>query len=140
MGKTKKQIFVVGTQRSGTTLLRLIINSHPRIAMSREAGFLMPFLDRKYINGISGSTLKDFYKKFLTTQSHILESYSYYTEFFSKLDPNSEIKLKDLITGLFESYCRIEGKEIWGNKTPSFTRKIDMLQELFPDAMFIHIV
>src|SRR5436309_1877627 len=32
-------IFVVGTGRSGTTLLRQMLNAHPRIHVTHEAGF-----------------------------------------------------------------------------------------------------
>src|SRR5579871_2540590 len=32
-------IFVIGTGRSGTTLLRQMLNAHPRIHVTHEAGF-----------------------------------------------------------------------------------------------------
>ena len=32
-------IFVIGTGRSGTTLLRQMLNAHPRIHITHEAGF-----------------------------------------------------------------------------------------------------
>ena len=33
-------IFVVGSMRSGSTMLRLILDSHPRIAVPPETGFM----------------------------------------------------------------------------------------------------
>ncbi len=141
METVKKQIFIVGTQRSGTTLLRLILNAHSRIAIAREAGFLVPLLKKKYVTtGFTGAFLKAFYNNYLSSKSDIQSSYAYYTEFFTQLDPEERISLRELVTGLFSTYCRGEGKSIWGNKTPSFLRKIDILYRLFPDALFIHIV
>ena len=31
--------FVLGAQRSGTTMLRLMLNNHPRLAVPHETGF-----------------------------------------------------------------------------------------------------
>ena len=34
--------FIKGTQRSGTTLLRLILNAHSQICIPEDASFLKP--------------------------------------------------------------------------------------------------
>jgi hypothetical protein len=39
---TEPPIFIIGVHRSGTTLLRLVIDSHSRIAVPRESVFLLP--------------------------------------------------------------------------------------------------
>ncbi len=138
MESTKKQIFIVGAQRSGTTLLRLILNAHSQIAIPRESVFLMPFLKKKYLNRfISGSSLKAFGDYFSSRDEFFKSTYSY---FFSQLSQRERIMLRDLIDNMFSCYCRSEGKSIWGNKTPSFFRKIDILFALFPDAKFINII
>src|SRR5687767_5976471 len=38
--------FVVGAQRSGTTMLRLMLNNHPRLAVPFESGFIPVFFKR----------------------------------------------------------------------------------------------
>src|SRR5215472_17733908 len=38
--------FVVGAQRSGTTMLRLMLNNHPRLAIPVESGFIPVFFSR----------------------------------------------------------------------------------------------
>lgn len=137
MELNKKQIFIIGAQRSGTTLLRLILNAHSQIAVSGEAEFLMSFLKRKYLNHrISGSLLKTFFNDCVSLKS----SYASFAGFFSQLTQREKLTLRDLVDDMFSSYCRSEGKYIWGNKTTSFFRKIDILFDLFPDAKFIHIV
>ncbi|HUR06227.1 MAG TPA: sulfotransferase, partial [Nonomuraea sp.] len=37
-----RPIFVVGCPRSGTTMLQLMLHSHPRIAVAPETRFLVP--------------------------------------------------------------------------------------------------
>ena len=39
-----KPFFIVGTQHSGITLLRLMLNAHSKIAIPEEATFWMPLL------------------------------------------------------------------------------------------------
>lgn len=142
MEPVKKRLFIIGTQRSGTTLLRLILNSHSQIAIPRESAFLMPFLKKKYVNySIAGKTIKAFCDHIVT----ILEFKSTYidgnyADFLLSFSQKEKILIRDLIDELFSCYCKKEGKSIWGNKTPSFFRKIDILYKLFPDAKFIHIV
>ncbi len=35
-----RPIFICGTMRSGSTLFRLILDSHPNISISEETGFM----------------------------------------------------------------------------------------------------
>ena len=39
-------VFIVGVPRSGTTLLRLVINRHPRIAIPDETGYFRDVYER----------------------------------------------------------------------------------------------
>ncbi len=133
-------IFIVGAQRSGTTLLRLILNAHSRIAISREAVFLMPLLKKRSLeNHISGDSLKKLIGFFGDNFKYNI-NYEHYDDLLSTLYVKERLTIRELMDGLFSSYCHAEGKIIRGNKTPSFFRKIDILYELFPDALFIHIV
>lgn len=50
------------------------------------------------------------------------------------------IVLRDLMEALYLEYARINNKTIWGDKTPSFFRKVDELHKIFPDARFINIL
>ncbi len=61
MAEARKKFFIIGVQRSGTTLLRLMLNAHSQITVPREAFFLMPLLKKKYLNKfISKKTLEGF--------------------------------------------------------------------------------
>ena len=140
MGKHKQPIFIVGTQRSGTTLLRLILNAHSQIAIPEEATFLIPLLKKKFLHRkIEKDSLTALIRYLSLNAQFKLWNYDS-RAFLSQLSQKNGISLRDLIDGLFSSYCDSRGKKIWGDKTPSFFRKLDILSALFPDAKFIHII
>ena len=136
----RPSIFIVGTQRAGTTLLRLILNAHSHIAIPEEAWFLAPLLKQKELSqSIEGQRLNTLVKYLSLNLQFKLWNYDN-SEFISSLSSRKSITVKQLVNDLFTSYCRNMGKSIWGDKTPSFFRKIDILYTLFPEAKFIHIV
>jgi len=132
--------FIIGAQRSGTTLLRLILNSHSKIAIPEEGTFLMPLLKDKYINyTFKGNELNKLIKYISLNPQFELWNKNF-TDFFKEVKHKGKITLKEFISNLYNFYAKKEGKKYWGDKTPSFFRKIDVINKLFPEAKFIHIV
>lgn len=100
----------------------------------------MPLLKRKYIvSGIAGQRLQN-YLRFLELNAQF-KLWNFNAEsVITKLRKSEKVQVQDLISELFSSYASSQGKRFWGDKTPSFFRKIDILASLFPNARFIHIV
>lgn len=133
-------VFILGVQRSGTTLLRLILNSHSHIAIPEEAAFLRPIIKKKYIyNEIPVKDLKRICNYLENSPHYALWNYDS-SKFLNWLKKQSSISLKEFINNLYMSYAESEGKVRWGDKTPSLFRKLRLLYKLFPSAKFIHIV
>jgi len=133
-------VFILGVQRSGTTLLRLILNSHSHIAIPEEAEFLRPIIKKKYLyNEISKKDLKKIYNYLKNSPYYALWNYDS-SKFLNWLEKQSSIPLREFIHNLFMSYAESESKIRWGDKTPSLFRKLRLLYKLFPSAKFIHIV
>lgn len=132
-------IFIMGTQRSGTTLLRLILNAHSKIAIPEEARFLTPLLKKKYLKkNLTGDSLHRLVSYLSSNEQFKLWNYDS-RPFLLELARKSEISLHELISTMFSSYCSAEGKTIWGDKSLFFSA-IDILVSLFPEARFIHII
>lgn len=131
--------FIVGAQRSGTTLLRLILNAHSDVAIPEEARFLTPLLTKRYmLQSISGKDLERAIKYLRANEQFRLWNYDK-QDFFNYLEPKESIELSALISKMFQSYAESEGKHYWGDKSLFFD-VIEQLDCLFPHSLFINIV
>jgi len=111
-------IFIVGCQRSGTSLVRRIVDSHPRIACPPESKFVRPLVQ----------VLRD------EQAMHGLASLGYERDVFVA-------SLARYIDGIFTGYSRAKGKARWADKTPNYVDCLDELWELFgPGARFILVI
>jgi hypothetical protein len=132
-------IFIVGIGRSGTTLIRQMINSHSKIAIPYESHFIT-----KYIKSIStyGDLNDDSnLTKLLSdiTSEDILNDWDFkltVDEFFEKIE---ERNLSSIFNVFFSCYAQHHGKCIWGDKSDYLDRMFE-IKQLFPDAKFIHII
>lgn len=109
-------IFIIGVYRSGTTLLRYIIDSHKNIACPPESDFI-------------------------SVLSLLTENKKYSLRFNNMgYDENHVlIKLREFCNYFFYNYARSHNKNRWADKSPLYVDHLDFLVKLFPDAQFIII-
>jgi hypothetical protein len=113
-------VFVVGSMRSGSTMLRLILDSHPDIAIGPETGFMRAVQATKRIPDFRFG--EGWYEQLGWSE----------TEF--------DERLREFYDGIFRRYAHAQGKPRWGEKTPFHTLHIDEMAQVFPDAVFLGIV
>jgi hypothetical protein len=113
-------IFIVGAMGSGTTLLRLVLDSHDRIAIPQETGFMRAYNAHRSIPfKVSG---RNWARRLGWSRRELDE------------------QLRIFYDTLFMRYAEQHGKQRWGEKTPIHTWHIDAIARLFPDAVFVGIV
>lgn len=135
----KFPVFIVGAQRSGTTLLRMLLNAHSRIAIPEEARFLMPMLEQRHLDhGFHGADYSRLIAFMRASEEFRLWNYDS-GSFFADLESRSGIGLAEFMDALYMSFARSEDKPYWGDKS-LFFRRIDILAQAFPQSSFIHIV
>ncbi|WP_157252427.1 sulfotransferase family protein [Nonomuraea typhae] len=137
-----RPIFVVGCPRSGTTMLQLMLHSHPRVAVAPETRFLVPAYYRRRIYGdLRATSARQALAQWIATDKN--------TKFRElKIDKDDYVRecaegpgsLGSVIGTAFRMYADRFGKARWGDKRPSYVKQVDMLQRLFPDAQFIHLI
>jgi hypothetical protein len=139
----KRPIFIVGANRSGTTLLRLILNAHPRIAIPDELIYFDSSLagipiERWRRPGLSAEAYEDFVNHFLTTHCEPLDELDKpeLKEDILAADPSFRRPYRRVL----EAWARHYGKERWGEKTPGNLFYADVILEMFPEAQFLYMV
>ena len=132
--------FITGAQRSGTTLLRLLLNSHSKIAVPEEAGFLMPYITSgmlKRRRPMSASEKLRFLR--FVSRDEQFKKWRLSEEDFVVFK-ETELTYKGAVSLLYTTFGQVHGKAIVGDKTPKFIRKLKILCRTYPEARFIHIV
>ena len=107
-------IFILGCYRSGTTLARYVLDSHPNIACPPETDFLKPLVELterpKYTAGLCGLGLESAQVK---------------------------TRVSRWVDELYAGYAYARGKKRWADKTPKYIDIVDKLVGIFPNAKFV---
>lgn len=138
--------FIVGTGRCGTTMLAQMLNSHSMICVPHELQILFEysnngarlyeiFKEKKNENCGPG----DFIDLIETMCPHKFHEYFDYRSFFEKQQYPIR-SLKKLVNTLYGEIAETKHKKIFIEQTPWYGQRIDILNELFPDAKYIHMV
>ncbi len=142
MIKNNSPLFIVGLSRSGTKLLRDILNNHPKIQISTiETHFMASLLQ---INE-NQFNFKESYSvvvrsKFYKTNKYFNRNNDYTN--LKEIVDKSDDKLLAFLEYILKTAVgkKINETFIWGDKTPKNLRILDKLIERFPDGKVIHIV
>jgi hypothetical protein len=102
---------------SGSTLLRLILDSHDRIAIPQETGFMRAYNAHQFV------PLKWSGRNWARRMGWSREELDF--------------ELARFYERIFTRYAEAHGKHRWGDKTPLHTWHVDGMARLFPDAVFI---
>jgi hypothetical protein len=137
-----RPVFVIGCPRSGTTMLQLMLHSHPRMAVPPETRFLVPVYYRRRTWG----DLRVAHRRRALAQWIATDRSTKFREL--KLDKDDFIQqvvdapgsLGSVFGTAFRMYADRFDKVRWGDKRPSYVKQVDMLLRLFPDAQFVHLI
>ena len=129
--------FVVGVPRSGTTLLRMMLDAHPELSIPPETGFLIPAFPliasrpddlrvRLWETIIGFETWPDMHLSAddLRTAFEEIEPF----------DPAEAVRT------FYRLYARRFGKARWGDKGPLYSPLLRQIEQLLPEASFVHLI
>ena len=129
--------FIVGSPRSGTTLLRMMLDSHPDVAIPNETHFIGP-VARAWSRGGENS-LADSVEAMIGSNRWAdfgLDAQLLRTQCM-EAEPKSPGALLRLFYG---AYSAMSGKPRWGDKSTPYTSIMPTIFKLLPEARFIHII
>ena len=134
-------IFIIGTQRSGTTLLRLMLTAHPDICIPPESPFFV-HLEQKYGSTVDLCNNVVAFLDDLYTDEKFREWNVNRTSLQRNLSKNSSLKYSDAISIVYQTNMQQfdSGARIWGDKNPVHIFHVHTILKYFPNARVIHIV
>ncbi len=120
---SRPPIFILGVPRSGTTLLRTILDGHSAIAAGPETPWLGGHQPRSLM-ALWGALRNEPWG---------------YCKSFGMPDAVATEAARAFMTVLMDRYCQHKHKSRWAEKTPDNALYVPFLLELFPEAKFIHL-
>jgi len=126
-------VIVLGVGRSGTTLLRVMLDRHSELAIPYES-FFVPQLAHRHGR-------RPQLDEFLDDLGRLRTLY----DWGIKPDDVRPRLRQGMTTGeaiaaIFETYAERQGKPRWGDKTPLYMQQLPLLERIVPTAFWVHLV
>jgi len=126
-------VIVLGVRRSGTTLLRVMLDRHPLLAVPDESYFV-PQLARRHRAPVDATSFVDDLARLPTLVEWGLSPEAV----AERLRPG--LSTGEAIAAVFAAYAAARDKPRWGDKTPLYMQHLPLLERLFPDAVYVHLI
>ena len=126
-------VIVLGVRRSGTTLLRVMLDRSSELAIPDESYFV-PQLAHRHRDVVDPDAFLDDLRRLPTLAEWGLEPGAV----AARLRPG--MTAGEAISAVFATYSAAQGKQRWGDKTPLYMQHLPVLERLFPDARYVHLI
>ena len=127
--------FVVGVGRSGTTLLRLMLDAHPRLAIPAETHFVPDLIT----SAEAGSAADDLVARMVEARAWNelgVDAATLRQRVAALARPGAAAVLRT-----FYGLCaEVRGKARWGDKTPIYVAHMRTIGGTLPEARFVHLI
>ena len=137
---SKPPIFIVGAPRSGTTLLRNMLNRHPTLAICGETQFHRHVYSRRRAFGslANPKNRERLVHEYLSTD-RIKRLGMDLSKLREKLMREGD-SYRAVFTCVMEHYAESQGKQRCGEKTPQHAVFTETLCDWYPGATIIHLL
>jgi hypothetical protein len=132
--------FVVGSGRSGTTLLRMLLSNHSRLHVPPETHFIIDLvgafpltaaLTPAQAAAAAARIVAHPHWKYMEIPAEALRA---------AVSALPAPRLADVIDLVYRDHLRRSGKARCGDKTPDYIAIVPQLAALYPEARFIHLI
>lgn len=134
-------VFIIGFQRSGTTLLRVMLDAHPDLAIPLDTtGLWARYASRldEYNGLLTPSDRARLIGDLLAEERIRLWRLDAGVEDVTALVEGSGFAA--VVRAFYVAYARSRGKRFWGDKDPGNMTRLDLVNSWFPSARFVHLV
>ncbi|MGI9019797.1 MAG: sulfotransferase family protein [Solirubrobacterales bacterium] len=127
--------FVVGAARSGTTLLRMMLDAHGQLAIPFETQLLPELMDAR-AGGADAQALAEMLVTHRRWPDFGLDADEIRAAFTS-IEP---FDLAEAMRAFYRAYAASKGKPRWGDKSPGYALHVSRIGALMPEAHFVHLI
>jgi NADH:ubiquinone oxidoreductase subunit len=126
-------LLILGVSRSGTTLLRVMLDRNSQLAVPDESYFV-PLLADRHLLSVDRDEFLDDLRRLKTVREWALPLDKVRARLADRMPVGRAI------AAIYEVYAKEHGKARWGDKTPMYMRHLPLLRRLFPDAQYVHLI
>ncbi|MDX6586517.1 MAG: hypothetical protein QOI31_990 [Solirubrobacterales bacterium] len=127
--------FVVGANRSGTTLLRLMLDAHPELAIPPETHFV-PNLIELFSEG---EPSRDRALAVITSRPEFAD-FGLAEDTLAEATAAADNSARGVLLAFYGLYAAGQGKSRCGDKTPGYSTSMRDIEGVLPEARFVHII
>jgi len=129
-------IFIVGVARSGTTLLRLMLDAHPDLAIPPETHFIPRVIracrtgDDAHAAALKAITSHRRWPDFGLDAEVLRERFA----------AHRRLSAGDAMREFYGLYAAKHQKTRWGDKSTNYVRRMRPISRILPEARFVHLI
>jgi hypothetical protein len=131
---------IVGCPRSGTSLLAVMLDAHPALAMPPETAFLKHVVT---LDGAAPGAARRFVDIVLADRSPISNWSDFGLDgeaFARRVEALAPFSVAAAVRAFYDLYAASEGKRSAGEKTPDNIFVMGAIAAVLPEAHFIHVL
>jgi hypothetical protein len=128
--------FVVGANRSGTTLLRMMLDAHPELTIPPETHFVPDVIEVCEERDVTPERIVE-----------VMASHREWGDFglgtdevLGRLRGLDRLTAGGALRAFYRLYAERAGKPRWGEKTPGYATNMLQIQAALPEARFVHLI
>ena len=127
--------FVVGVNRSGTTLLRMMLDAHPGLTIPPETHFIPEVIRRANHENTRRRLIRSITKHPRWGDFGLDEA-----DLRARAKQVRPLTAAGAIRCFYELYAAQQGKSRWGDKTPRYMRAMPRIARALPEVRFVHLI
>lgn len=131
--------FILGNPRSGTTLLRLMLNTHSKIGVPPESGMILWWYEKYKDWNVEANNDKEHVNQFARDifSSKKIEEWGISLADIEKVFDQNPKNYLEIFSFLYQNFTN---KKIVGDKNNYYIKELDQLSRVAPKSKFIHLV
>ena len=128
--------FVVGMNRSGTTLLRMMLDAHSDLTIPPETHFVPDMIKAAKADDATPESVLAAMKEHREWGDFEISD----EEMLGRFRSLRKLKAGPAVRSFYDIYSERQGKPRWGDKTPIYVKNMRRIESVLPEARFIHVI